>query len=644
MFQNNPVLIKLKKKLCAKTVRVEGTVKSNKKGFGFLDIDKKNSYFIKPIHMKKVMHGDKVIAKIHKFDNKESVEPEKLITPFLHKFVGKVIYKKNKLFVLPDYFCIKKPIMCILKKKLSFKLQNEDWVMSKLLKHPLRDNNVFCAEIIDFVSKKNNTFSPWLVTLSKYNLNKKPPKEKNVIKLLKNEELNRKDLTKLNFFTIDSMNTKDIDDAFFIKKINNIFYVTVAIADPTAYISPNSKLDISAMNRGYTNYLPGFNVPMLPRYISENICSLKPNVKRPVLACSFTVLKNGDFVDNKINFYLAWIKSKAKLIYENVSNWLENTGSWKPKNENIKKQIKIFYEFCNVRFLWRKRNALIFKNTLEYRFQLNDKYEVLGINIESRRIAHRIVEEAMLSANICAANYLNKKLGFGIYNVHNGFDKNNSKLAALLLSSNGFNFNEKDFLNLNSFCQIHRIFDFISDKYVYKRFKKLQSFVEISNVPSPHFALGLNFYATWTSPIRKYSDMINHRLIKSVIRKIDVDMPNNKILSKIIENKRKIRMSEKDIQNWLYVIFLKKVEGKKIFLAEIIDVFKSGLRVKIIKNGAYAFIPTILIHNMKNEVFCNYDNGSVYIKNKLKYKISDLIKIKIFKVKIKNRNIIAKIY
>ena len=302
MFQNNPLLAQLKKKLHANKPRGEGIVKGTERGFGFLEVDSQKSYFIPPKNMKKVMHGDKILALLKIEKDREIAEPEKLIEPFLNRFVGKIEKKDNKLFILPDYPFLKDLIICRINKNCINIFETGDWAVAKLIQHKLNGNSIFYAELIEEIVKANNPFIPWWVTLSRHNLAKKEPIIEKDDLILKDHS-DRKDLTHLDFITIDNFNTKDIDDALFVEKDSNKnFCLTVAIADPTSYINSGSKLDIIASKRGFTNYLPGFNVPMLPRNLSEDMCSLNPNKRRPVLACCITILKNGD-IGNKINFF-----------------------------------------------------------------------------------------------------------------------------------------------------------------------------------------------------------------------------------------------------------------------------------------------------------------------------------------------------
>ncbi|XBC44599.1 MAG: exoribonuclease II [Buchnera aphidicola (Schlechtendalia peitan)] len=644
MFHNHPLLSKLKDKLRSKIPRIEGIVKSTNKGFGFLETNSCTSYFIPPQKMKKVMHGDRVIAQLKIENDRKIACPEKLVEPFLSTFIGQIQIFQKKFYIKPYCSYFKELIVCMVSCILPENIQTGDWGLATLAKHKLRGNRAFSAKLIKFIIKKNNPLVPWLVTLERHQLETSEPTCKTSDTIFKDNYL-RTDLTNLNFITIDHHSTKDIDDALFIEKnLSGTFNLTVAIADPTAYISSESELDEIALNRGFTNYLPGFNIPMLPRILSENKCSLKMNKRRPAIACRIVFNSDGAILHEKTNFFLTWIISKSQLSYKSVSDWLEKKGTWFPESSLIANQLLLLHELCNLRIQWRKKHALLFKERLEYNFKLSENFKILDIYIEPRRIANRIVEESMIAANVCAAQLLSNKLNFGIYNIHSGFELINAKYAIELLSKYNISFSINEIRTLEGFCKLRRTLDEISNEYLNNRIQKFLSFGEINNKPSPHFALGFPVYATWTSPIRKYTDIINHRLLKTIITGIGkAIIPNNKILLKINDRRRRMRIAERDIEDWLYVSFFKNMDYKnKIFDAKIIDIFRSGIKVQLLENGANVFIPTSFLHNNKNEIIFNKEKGIVYIMGKEYYTISNVIKIILIDIKIETRSIIGK--
>lgn len=641
MFQDNPLLAQLKQQLHSQTPRVEGVVKGTEKGFGFLEVDSQKSYFIPPPQMKKVMHGDRVSAVIHTDKDRETAEPEELIEPFLSRFVGRVQRKDDRLSIVPDHPLLRDAIQCRADRNVTHDFQNGDWAVAEMKRHPLKGDRGFYADLTQFITFGDDHLAPWWVTLSRHNLEREAPD--GVANEMLDEGLVREDLTALDFVTIDSASTEDMDDALFVEELaDGKLQLTVAIADPTAWIAEGSKLDGIAKVRAFTNYLPGFNIPMLPRELSDDLCSLRPNVTRPVVACRMVIAQDGS-IEKEINFFVATIESKVKLAYDDVSDWLEEKGDWQPPSDAIAKQIRLLERVCLSRADWRRTHALVFKDRPDYRFVLGEKGEVLDIVSEPRRIANRIVEESMIAANVCAAIVLREKLGFGVYNVHTGFDPANIEQLATMLQGHGLDVNAQEVLTLNGFCKLRRELDAQPTGFLDSRIRRYQSFAEISTEPGPHYGLGLEAYATWTSPIRKYGDMINHRLLKAIIKGETASRPQDEITVQMAERRRLNRMAERDVGDWLYARFLREKAGTDTrFAAEIIDVSRGGMRVRLVENGAVAFIPAPFIHAVRDEMVCSQELGTVQIKGEVAYKVTDVIDVTIAEVRMETRSVIAR--
>nr|WP_024968181.1 exoribonuclease II [Pantoea sp. IMH] len=641
MFQDNPLLAQLKEKLHSQTPRVEGVVKGTEKGFGFLEADAQKSYFIPPPFMKKVMHGDRIVAVLQTDKDREIADPEKLVEPFLTRFVGRVQRKDDRLSIVPDHPLLKDAIQCRAERSVKHDFQHGDWAVAEMRRHPLKGDRTFYAELTEFITTADDHLAPWWVTLSRHNLEREAPEA--VTGDMLDEQLEREDLTALEFVTIDSASTEDMDDALHVAETpEGDLLLTIAIADPTAYVAAGSELDAIAAERAFTNYLPGFNIPMLPRQLSDDICSLRPNERRPVLACRVRVAVDGTLGDD-IQFFAAWIESKAKLAYDNVSDWLEKLGEWQPPSDAIANQIQLLHRLCLARAEWRQAHALVFKDRPDFRFMLGEKGEVLDIVAEHRRIANRIVEEAMITANICAATVLRDKLGFGIYNIHLGFDAAGAEQAAAVLDNHGVKVDPLAIATLDGFRTLRRELDAQPTQFLDSRIRRFQSFAEVSTLPGPHFGLGLEAYATWTSPIRKYGDMINHRLLKAMVKGETATPPQDEVTVKMGERRRQNRMAERDVGDWLYSRFLQKSAGTgERFSAEIIDVSRGGMRVRLTANGAVAFIPAPFIHAVRDELVCSQENGTVQIKGEVAYRVTDVIEVTIAEVRMENRSVVAR--
>ncbi|MEG0278947.1 MAG: exoribonuclease II [Morganella sp. (in: enterobacteria)] len=643
MFQDNPLLNQLKQQLHGQTLRVEGIVKGTDKGYGFLEVDGQKSYFIPPPHMKKVMHGDRITAAIHSVNNKDVAEPETLVMPFLDRFVGRVQRKENdeRLWIIPDHPLLKDSIPCRPAKDVEHTFAQGDWAVAEMRRHPLKGDRSFHAEITGFITHADDHYAPWWVTLTRHQHALKEPDP--VEAKLADDDLPRTDLTHLDFVTIDSASTEDMDDALYITRgDNNQLRLTIAIADPTAYIPAGSEMDAIAHKRAFTNYLPGFNIPMLPRNLSDDLCSLHPHVRRPAIVCQISINEDGSLADDAA-FFAAWVESKAKLAYDDVSDLLEGAEDRLPANETIRKQIALLQEMYQRRHQWRETHALVFKERPDFRFILDKEGVVTDIVAEHRRSANRIVEEAMITANICAAVVLDKELGFGVYNVHTGLDPLTVDQAVALLAENGINFTAEELLTLDGFCCLRRELDNQPTQFLDSRIRRFQTFAEVRMERGPHFGLGLDGYATWTSPIRKYSDILNHRLLKAIIAGKPAEKPAEKLAEHLAERRRANRMAERDVGDWLYARYLHPYAGTDTpFPAEIIDITRGGIRVRLTENGAVAFIPGTFIHPVKDELQCSQETGSVLINGEVRYRLNDIIPVKIAEVKMETRNILAR--
>ncbi|HHF1962832.1 TPA: exoribonuclease II [Haemophilus influenzae] len=658
MFQDNPLLAQLKQQIHDSKEQVEGVVKSTDKAYGFLECDKKN-YFIAPPSMKKVMHGDKIKATIEKQGDKEQAEPEALIEPMLTRFIAKVRFNKdNKLQVLVDHPSINQPIGAQQAKSVTEKLQEGDWVVAHLKTHPLRDDRFFYATINQFICRADDEFAPWWVTLARHEQSRYPVQGVEHYEML--DQKTRENLTALHFVTIDSESTMDMDDALYIEPITQNstqtgWKLVVAIADPTAYIALDCQIEQEAKQRYFTNYLPGFNIPMLPRELSDELCSLIANETRPALVCYIETDLAGN-ITAKPHFVSAYVQSKAKLVYNNVSDYLDQTqNAWQPETPEIAQQIHWLHQFTKARIQWRKTHSLLFKEKPDYAFVLAENGKVQEIKAEYRRIANQIVEEAMIIANICAAQFLHEQAKTGIFNTHSGFDKKYLENAHNFLMANLANeqnqaelaerYSVENLATLNGYCQMRHDIDHLESDYVALRLRRYLTFSEFKSELAPHFGLGLEGYATWTSPIRKYSDMVNHRLIKAVLAQQPCEKPKSDVLARLQEARRQNRLVERDIADWLYCRYLApKVAENVEFNAEVQDVMRAGLRVQLLENGASLFIPAATLHNNKEEIQLNPDELALYIKGDRTYKIGDMVKVKLTEVKETTRSIVGEIF
>ena len=661
MFSDNPLLAQLKQQMEASKEYAEGRVKATDKSYGFLECEKE-SFFIPPTEMKKVMHGDIVKAVVKREGDKASVEIDNLIEPMLERFIAQVRYNRDgKLQLVVDHPSIKNNLPANMHKNIKEKLAEGDWVVAQLKTHPLRDDRFFFAQVIQFICAESDNFAPWWVTLARHEQPREPVATEKSYSL--NDELTRQDLTDLYFTTIDSESTQDMDDALFIQPIEENgtqtgWRLAVAIADPTAYIPENSAIEKAARQRCFTNYLPGFNIPMLPRELSDDLCSLVPNAKRPALVGYIETDLAGN-ISKEVEFVSAWVESKAKLVYDHVSDYLEGVeNAWQPENEQIKQQIDWLHQFTQARINWRKENALMFNEQGDYSFELNEDGSVREIHLEFRRIANQIIEESMIIANICAAQFLANHAKTGVFNTHAGFDpKNMEAVKTFLLNTLTDEMTAEDKLaalndrysaeklaTLEGYCAMQRDVREFSENFLELRLRRYLTFAEFKSEVAPHFGLGISHYATWTSPIRKYGDMVNHRLIKQVLAGKEANCVEQSILDRLQEARKQNRMVERDIADWLYARYLHPMAEQSVeFECELADVSRGGLRARVIENGASIFVPFSTLHDEKTEMDFRPEELAIYIKGEKTYQIGQKVKVKLTEVRLDTRSIVGQL-
>ncbi|MCH5335792.1 MAG: VacB/RNase II family 3'-5' exoribonuclease [Campylobacter sp.] len=316
---------------------------------------------------------------------------------------------------------------------------------------------------------------------------------------------NRKDLRKLSFCTIDPIHAKDFDDAIYYDEKENAIYV--AIADVSEYVFAYSATDKEARARGFSIYFPHIAVPMLPYALSENICSLKPNVDRLVFC--FKIILNENLEAVKEELFEAIIHSKRRFNYDEVDELLEQ----KPDLG----ELSWLYKLHKLTELLRKKrlkNAFEFK-TEELRMSLDENLALKSTNYEKSTPSHNLIEDCMLLANKAAA----KLIDVGVFRNHLSADP--KKIEKLLneLASLGIDVKFKP--NLPELIRdIQSLADELDlraevDKLIIKAQKK----AEYSSLNAGHFGLGFEKYTHFTSPIRRYSDLILHRLLKAKIKK-----------------------------------------------------------------------------------------------------------------------------
>ena len=339
----------------------------------------------------------------------------------------------------------------------------------------------------------------------------------------KKEAKHRKDLRKLNFATIDGEDAKDFDDAVYCVKNSNGFTLYVAIADVSFYVTPGSKIDKEAKKRGTSIYFPETVIPMLPENLSNGICSLRPNEDRCAMICEMSIGLDGE--RNKYKFYGGLINSKARLTYNQVEKHLKKLSDF--KQAGVRDSIKHLKDLTDLRLKLRNQRSALEINPKEAIIELNKNKEVKNIVIKKSLFAHKIVEESMLLANESAAEFMQDRLDLGVYRIHENPDA--SKLEVL---KKHFKIPPKAVKKLSpleviNLClkQANKNNDDTGQILVLQTLAR----AEYSTNNLGHFGLQLKQYSHFTSPIRRYPDLLVHRLINSSLAHKKIQTRQNEL-------------------------------------------------------------------------------------------------------------------
>jgi len=634
MFKDNALLAQLKQNIQETLPKVEGRVKATDKSYGFLEVDKNKSYFIAPPNMKKVMHGDIITATISSEKNKEQAQPIALVKPALNSFIAKIVKQNNKLVLIPPapYKGSALPSQI----ETAGKYEEGDFVLATLVNHPLttpsKGHAKPAAKVESLVSKHDDTKAPWLVTLAKYSLQgldlaSVAPQQSEPWSI-DDREHQRDDLNHIPFFTIDGESTLDMDDAVSIELLDNGHWqLMVAVADPSAYIAVGDDIDQQARARGYTHYLPGQHITMLPEELSHDLCSLREGQQRPALVCTMEITPRGKLIDNA-SFRLATITSTAKLNYQQVADFVSGQSTWQPSDALSIALIQL-NNFAFARSVWRAKNTQLFDSQPDYRVVLNQDNKIEQIIVEEQNVARNMIEEAMLCANFSAGTLLAKHQSSGVFNTHPGFEADKAVKLSQLLSQHGYVYHPEHLLTTEGFCQLQRELTSRSDNYFGARLRKFQLYANISHTPQPHHGLGVAQYATWTSPIRKYGDLQNHRLIKSILDPVfsapEITLQDVELLKEQRDDQRQV---ERDIKNWLYIDYLADALAEKtVFKAQIFNVNRGGVMARLHDNGAVVFLPLNHLSDDRKNTKIDTELGTISLNEQTLYRLNDQVNV-----------------
>jgi len=492
-----------KKELKLSNDYVVGAVDINSKGVGFITPHTgKKDLLIEPEDLDGAKRGDFVIAK--KYFNRNSRPKAKVILLLQKAFETIVAYLSYE----PN------PILRNIKTEQKIETFIKEKQLKKLPPKAVFKLDAYTGEIIEVLGVLDDANIDEKISLALYN--KKEEFSKQAIReaqsfgdFVDKSLYAREDLTDLDFCTIDPETAKDHDDAIYFDVEKKVLYV--AIADVSEYVYLNGNIDKEAIERGFSIYFPHKSIPMLPRELSENICSLRENEDRLSLVFKIKFDDKFNVIDEEL--IEAIICSKRKYSYETIDRFLE--GSCLEKDEIDERILKWLLPLSKItRYLKEERlyKGLEFFSD-EIRMTLDKNGELQKVKIEDETPSHGLIEDCMLLANKAAS----KMIDFGIFRIHKEPKKKDIQELLNNLLPFGIDVKLEDDI-IKTFKNIQKQADELGvKKYIDKMVIKTQQQAKYEAFNDGHFALGFDSYTHFTSPIRRYSDLTLHRLLKSIL-------------------------------------------------------------------------------------------------------------------------------
>lgn len=623
---------------------VVGKLQGHQRGYGFVIPEyERPDVFVPASNMNGAMHGDRVIVKILKEDDggkKSEGEIIRILTRGNKTVLGTFEDSKNFGFVVPEDRRIYHDIF--IPKDLKLGAKTGQVVMVEITEWPEKRRNPE-GKIIEVLGNKGDKGLDILTIIKKYQLPEEFPQKVEDYAEGISEEIpegeyeRRRDLRNLKIVTIDGEDAKDLDDAVSIEKLKNgNYYLGVHIADVSNYVKEKNPLDKEALKRGTSVYLIDRVIPMLPRKLSNGICSLNPRVDRLTLSCFMEIDKTGKVVDHEIVESI--IKTSERMTYTDVTKILRDKDEELiQRYDYLLGEFKLMEELCGI--LYKKR---ITRGAIDFEFEeckiiLDNMGKPVDIKPYERAIANRIIEEFMLVCNETIAEHMFWANVPFVYRIHE--DPNEEKL----MTFNEFVHNLGYVVRWSK--EVHpKALQEILDKVRGKKEETvvstllLRSMMQARYAPecTGHFGLAAKYYCHFTSPIRRYPDLIIHRIIKEYIngnlsekraKKLETEVDYASKQSSDME--RVAQEAEREVDD------LKKAE----YMTERIGMIFDGIVSSVTNFGMFVELPNTiegLVHiSSLDDDYYVYDEKHLSLigeKTKKIYRLGDEVKVKVARV------------
>lgn len=618
----------------------KGVMRANKKGFGFVEVDKMDEdIYVSQDNMNGAIHDDIVLVEITSKMTLDRLEGRvlKIIKRQVERYIGEINFdKKGKGHITLDDSKIKLNIE--VSKENSLNAVDGHKVVVELGRR-LNKNTKYEGKVVDVIGHKHDPGVDILSIIYKYNINVDFPDDvkEEVAEMpmeVREEDLvGRRDLRDMEIFTIDGDDTRDIDDAISIEKLENGNYkLGVHIADVSYYVKEGAPLDNEAMERGTSVYLVDRVIPMLPHELSNGICSLNPDVDRLAVSCVMEFDQEGKQVDYEI--FLSVIRSKIQMTYKKVNSILEDNIV--PEGyEPYENSLRLMGELASMLRKFKTKRGYIDFGVEEAKILVDENCKPTDVVLRERGIGENLIEDFMIAANECVATHINyMNLPF-VYRVHESPKEEKIRSFLGFISSLGYSVTGD--IKDTKPTTMQRLLEHLRDKPEFKILSSLLLRSMQKAVYKPenlgHYGLASPCYTHFTSPIRRYPDTTVHRLLHTYLFNNRMDMGTVKkweeklvfVTEHSSERERAAVDCEREVEDMKMAEYMEEHIGEE-FEGMISSVTSFGMFVEL-DNLIEGLVP---LRDMKD--FFHYDEERMTLtgeRTHVKYCIGDRVKVKV---------------
>lgn len=570
-------LRQLKQQIVESKPVLDGTIRGTQWRYGFVILDDGKQLLVPGDEMNKVFPGDRVSIDIRQDDKGKDVAfIDKLLESSFKRLTGQIVTKGNNNFVNPDVQNLSRWLFIPPSQLQGAK--TGDYVEASVLKHPFRNEGKAQVKIERVIGAADERGIERTYTINKFQLDGRFPE--NVIESLPAlcaERLQiadgRENLDDVFFLTIDGEESRDLDDALYAESNDNGWRLLVAIADAAHFVDLNSEIDRIARKRGTSTYLPGRVLPMLPEALSNEACSLLEGQQRPAIICEMQIYQDG--VTQSQRIFEATIVSKKRLSYEEAQALLDSDDTSNP----LAAALGTLNALRAALFARRRSQYLAMEERPDFKLETDSDGRLTAIKRMDRNDAHRIVEECMLVTNRAACDFLLEHKLPSLFISHAGFRSERHDNVRQLIASQYPDKKDIAFNELAGYIELIRhIEQHPTDVPVYTLLARQLERSQITTTPAPHFGMGLPFYTTITSPIRKYHDLTLHRILKAFVRTQKTSAIDGKLTEQLQEAILRAKQSSRELEQWLKCIFMEPHAGRH-FSGEIMQIGSRNIGV-----------------------------------------------------------------